>query len=150
MWMNIVTMILSLDSRISCWHTTSWLALTYAYINNNGIVQMFYQLWRKIFFLITLGFHLNILSILVDGIDLGKLKIAVFNAQFQCKFYGNRYRFCLYSIILTFILDQDEKYYNIDGEIDYLTTSIVNAEASILAKSQMGKAFYKYYHDIEY
>ena len=47
---------------------------------------MFYQLWRKIFFLITLGFHLNILSILVDGIDLGKLKIAVFNAQFQCKF----------------------------------------------------------------
>ena len=111
---------------------------------------MFYQLWRKVFFLITLGFHLNILSILVDGIDLGKLKIAVFNAEFQCKFYGNRYRFCLYSIILTFNLDQDENYYNIDGEIDYLTTSIVSAEASILAKSQMGKAFYKYYHDIEY
>ena len=62
----------------------------------------------------------------------------------------NRYRFCLYSIILTFILDQDEKYYNIDGEIDYLTTSIVSAEASILAKSQMGNAFYKYYYDIEY
>ena len=51
---------------------------------------------------------------------------------------------------MTFNLDQDENYYNIDGEIDYLTTSIVSAEASILAKSQMGKAFYKYYHDIEY
>ena len=47
---------------------------------------MFYQPWWKIFFLITLGFQLNLLSILVDGIDLGKLKIAVCNAQFQCKF----------------------------------------------------------------
>ena len=111
---------------------------------------MFYQPWWKIFFLITLGFQLNLLSILVDGIDLGKLKIAVCNAQFQCKFYGNRYRFCLYSIILIFNLDQDEHYYNIDGEIDYLTTSIVSAEASILAKSQMGNGFYKYYHDVEY
>ena len=109
---------------------------------------MFYQPWWKIFFLITLGFQLNLLSILVDGIDLGKLKIAVCNAQFQCKF--NRYRFCLYSIILIFNLDQDEHYYNIDGEIDYLTTSIVSAEASILAKSQMGNGFYKYYHDVEY
>ena len=53
----------------------------------------------------------------------------------------NRYRFYLYSIILIFNLDQDENYYNIDGEIDYLTTSIVSAEASILAKSQMGNAF---------
>ena len=73
-----------------------------------------------------------------------------FNVNLYSVFYGNRYRFCLYSIILTFILDQDEKYYNIDGEIDYLTTSIVNAEASILVKSQMGNAFYKCYHDIEY
>ena len=111
---------------------------------------MFYQLWRKIFFLITLGVHLNLLSILVVGIDLGKLKIAACNAQFQCIFVLNQYRICLYSIILTFDLDQDEHYYNIDGEIDYLTTSIVSAEASILAKSQMGNAFYNYCHDIEY
>ena len=47
---------------------------------------MFYQPWWKIFFLITLGFQLNLLTILVDGIHLGKLKIAVCNAQFQCKF----------------------------------------------------------------
>ena len=59
----------------------TWLALAYAYINNNGIVQMFYQPWWKIFFLITLGFQLNPLNILVDGIDLGKLKIAVCNAE---------------------------------------------------------------------
>ena len=48
---------------------------------------MFYQPWWKIFFLITLGFQLNLLTILVDGIHLGKLKIAVCNAQFQCKFF---------------------------------------------------------------
>ena len=42
---------------------------------------MFYQLWRKIFFLITLGFQLNALNILVDGIDVGKLKIAICNAK---------------------------------------------------------------------
>ena len=114
---------------------------------------MFYQPWWKIFFLITLGFQLNLLSILVDGIDLGKLKIAVFIAQFQCKlvlFLQQSIQVLLIFDHLDFYLDQDENHYNIDGEIDYLTTSIVNAEASILAKSQMGKAFYKYYHDIEY
>ena len=64
--------------------------------------------------------------------------------NFNAYFYGNQYRIRLYSIILAFDLDQDEHYYNIDGEIDYLTTSIVSAEASILAKSQMGNAFYNY------
>ena len=51
---------------------------------------------------------------------------------------------------MNFNLDQDQNYYNIDGEIDYLTTSIVSAEASILAKSQMGNALNKHYHDVEY